>query len=75
MTPSELMDKAFRAARSMRTLLDDGDLEGATNRAYYAMFHAARAALSVKGIDTDDKKHGSIVGLFGQQFVKDGTLP
>ena len=37
--------KAHRALASARLLFDDGDMEGACNRAYYAMFDAARAAL------------------------------
>lgn len=39
------MQKADRALASARLLLDAGDTEGACNRAYYAMFDAARAAL------------------------------
>jgi uncharacterized protein (UPF0332 family) len=75
MTAAEFMEKAHRAVRSARKLLGDGDLDGATNRAYYAMFHAARAALCQRGIETDDKKHGTIIGLFGQHLVKEGPLP
>ena len=45
MTPQELMAKADRALASAKLLLDSGDVDGACNRAYYAMFDAARAAL------------------------------
>jgi uncharacterized protein (UPF0332 family) len=41
-----LMQKAARALDSARLLLDAGDTDGACNRAYYAMFDAARAALA-----------------------------
>jgi uncharacterized protein (UPF0332 family) len=40
------MQKAARALDSARLLLDAGDTDGACNRAYYAMFDAARAALA-----------------------------
>jgi uncharacterized protein (UPF0332 family) len=40
-----LMMKAETALSSARALLDIGDVDGAVNRAYYAMFDAARAAL------------------------------
>ena len=40
-----LMAKARTACASARTLLDRQDTDGACNRAYYAMFDAARAAL------------------------------
>ena len=45
LTPSGLMAKASRACVSARLLLDAGDVDGACNRAYYAMFDAACAAL------------------------------
>ena len=45
MTAKELLDKAERALASAQVLLDIGDVDGACNRAYYAMFDAARAAL------------------------------
>jgi uncharacterized protein (UPF0332 family) len=35
------MSKAARAVASARLLLDHGDVDGACNRAYYAMFDAA----------------------------------
>ena len=45
MKPLELMAKARRAQVSAQRLLEDNDSDGACNRAYYAMFDAARAAL------------------------------
>lgn len=40
-----LLAKADRACKSARALLELGDVDGACNRAYYAMFDSARAAL------------------------------
>jgi hypothetical protein len=37
--------EAESALRSAKILLDAGDIEGACNRAYYAMYDAAHAAL------------------------------
>ena len=45
MNALELMTKARRAVASAYKLLEDSDCDGACNRAYYAMFDAARAAL------------------------------
>lgn len=42
----EIMHKAEKALASARILLDANDSDGATNRAYYAMFDATIAALS-----------------------------
>lgn len=46
------MTKASRAIASAKLLLADGDLDGACNRAYYAMFDAARAALIWSGAES-----------------------
>jgi uncharacterized protein (UPF0332 family) len=45
------------------------------NRAYYAMFYAARAALEHRGIEITSSKHGTLVRRFGQHLVKPGLLP
>lgn len=45
MTIDQLLIKASQAATSARLLLAAGDTVGACDRAYYAMFDAARAAL------------------------------
>ncbi len=49
MSPSAYLAKAERALASARLLLADDDREGACNRAYYAMFDAAHAALLHQG--------------------------
>ena len=56
MTPNQLMGKAARAVASARLLLSDGDVDGACNRAYYAMFDAARAALLVLELTLDQTR-------------------
>ncbi|MDR1661341.1 MAG: HEPN domain-containing protein [Azoarcus sp.] len=40
-----MMAKAVQALASAKALLDTGDADDACNRAYYAMFDAARAVL------------------------------
>jgi len=70
-----LLAQARQAARSARTLLSSGDPDGAVNRAYYAMFYAAQAALEHRGIEVTSSKHGTLVGRFGEHLVKPGLLP
>ena len=41
----------------------------AISEAYYAMFHAAKALLALRGIYP--KTHAGVVSQFGLQFVKD----
>jgi uncharacterized protein (UPF0332 family) len=69
-----LMAKARESLASAKADLAAGRLNGASSRAYYAMFHAARAALEMRGIATGGQRHGAIIGRFGRTFVKDGPL-
>ena len=53
-------------------------MDGACNRAYYAMFDAARAALLVEcgSIDTAGiKTHSGLISAFGLHLVKTGRVP
>ena len=77
-TASTLMAKAVQASASARVLLDLGDVDGACNRAYYAMFDAARAALLTLGASVPPdvgKTHSGLIAAFGLHFVKDGPFP
>ena len=75
MTAGELMAKARQAVASAKALLDFGDPDGAANRAYYAMFDAARAALIANGVEIRTSKHGTVINEFSRRFVKSGPLP
>lgn len=71
----QLLAKAEQAAESARALLERGDLDGATNRAYYAAFHAARAALThLDALPDGTKTHSTVIGLFGRHLVQAGLL-
>ena len=71
-----VMDKALKALASARILLAAGDTDGATNRAYYAMFDATIAALSWADADaTQPKTHGGLIASFGQNLVRTDKLP
>jgi uncharacterized protein (UPF0332 family) len=72
-----LMTKAERAYASARVLLSIGDVDGAANRAYYAMFDAARAALIISNEATDydiGKTHSGLISAFGNQLIKTGLV-
>ncbi|MDR2015506.1 MAG: HEPN domain-containing protein [Azoarcus sp.] len=68
------MAKAVQAAASARVLLDTGDGDGASNRAYYAMFDAARAVLLDSGFDVG-KTHRGVLNAFSDRLVKNGPVP
>lgn len=74
MKAQDLMAKAVQAAASAKLLLDAGDADGASNRAYYAMFDAARAALLASGFDMG-KTHKGVLNAFSDRLVKNGPLP
>jgi len=62
--------RAEKALHSARLLAENGELEDAVSRAYYAMFHAARALLFSKG--EKPKTHRGTISLFGEKIVKQG---
>ena len=77
MTPKDLMVKAVQAAASAKVLLDSGDADGACNRAYYAMFDAARAALLASGAQPGNeiaRTHSGLISAFSLHLVKTGRV-
>lgn len=74
MSTAEFLKKADNALASARRDFDAGDYDGAANRLYYAMFHAARAALESIGIPARGK-HATIIARFGRHFCRNGPLP
>jgi hypothetical protein len=56
-------------------LLERNDFAASVNRAYHAMFHAARGALARRSVENMSRKHGTVVGQLGRQFVAGGILP
>ncbi len=77
LTPGALMSKAVRACRSARALLELDDVDGACNRAYYAIFDAARAALLVSRAPVEPeigRTHSGLIAAFGRHLVKNGPV-
>lgn len=77
LTPGALMAKADRACSSARALLCLGDVDGACNRAYYAMFDAARAALLASNapVKADiGKTHRGLINAFSDHLIKSGPV-
>ena len=67
--------KARIAAKSAHALLAMGDTNGTVNRAYYAMFDAAKVAL--EHVDEHlpvAKTHSTIIRRFGRHVVVDNGL-
>lgn len=78
MNAQDLMTKARRALASADKLLQDGDNDGACNRAYYTMFDAARAALIASKAPVPPevaKTHSGLIAAFSLHLVKPGLFP
>ena len=78
MNAQELMTKARRAVASAHKLLQDNDIDGACNRAYYAMFDAARAALIASKAPVPPgiaKTHSGLIAAFSLHLVKPNLFP
>jgi uncharacterized protein (UPF0332 family) len=77
LSPQGLMIKAENALVSAKLFNDAGDFDGACNRAYYAMFDAAKAVLlaTVPTIDPQiGKTHNGLISAFGLHMVKTGLV-
>jgi uncharacterized protein (UPF0332 family) len=64
----KFLEKADRAIRAAEPLLDGGDAEFASGRAYYAMFYVAEALLNERG--SRFQKHSAVHAAFGEHLVK-----
>jgi len=71
-TAWRLLDKAHTAVDDAAVLLEHGSAEATVNRAYYAVFHAARAALQVE--DEAPGTHAGVLRRFGYHFVRTGRV-
>lgn len=71
-TAESEMDRARGALKAAQWLLKGEFLEDAASRAYYAVFHAARAALATQA--TAPKTHAGVMRMLGEQLVKTGHI-
>ena len=72
------MAKAHRALAGAHKLPQDNDSDGACNRAYYAMFDAARVALLASKAPLSPeiaKTHSGLSAAFSLHLVKCGLYP
>ena len=77
-TADELMIKSKRALASAKLLLVADDADGSCNRAYYAMYDSARAALIAAGFEEaaiTTKTHTGLISVFSQHLIKTKQLP
>jgi len=61
------MEKSKEDLKTARINLQEDMLKGASNRAYYSVFHAMRAVLALEGIDY--KKHSAVHSHFTREYL------
>ena len=64
--------RAARTLSAAEMLVREGYPEDAVARAYYAILHAAKAALSVHEIIVES--HSSVRGMFGKHLILKGVI-
>ncbi|GAB6173682.1 HEPN domain-containing protein [Paradesulfitobacterium aromaticivorans] len=65
----EKAEVTFRDGEELERL---GSYHSAINRYYYAAFHAVRALLATKSLDS--AKHSGVISYFNREFVKIGVI-
>ncbi len=66
------LQRARTSIQAAKDMLEKEYYDIAASRAYYAAFYAASALLLDSGTDTN--KHGGVIALIHQLFVKTGRL-
>lgn len=66
------MALAEQALDTAQVDLDAGDWRATINRAYYAIFYSANAALLTKGLER--RKHSGVISAFREHLVKSGLI-
>jgi uncharacterized protein (UPF0332 family) len=64
--------RATQSLRAAELLASEGFHEDAVSRAYYAILHAAKAALFVH--DVAATSHAAVRRLFGQHLINTGEI-
>lgn len=67
------LDKAFECLADASVLLEKSRFTASVSRSYYAMFHAAQAALLTRGIEA--YTHTGVNVQFQKVFIKSGNFP
>ncbi len=64
------MERAYETIESARILFENGKYNASTSQAYYSMFYASKALLSLKGDLSEDTQR--VVSELGLKFVNEG---
>lgn len=68
----DLLRKSAQSRDAALLLLNDGYVDFAASRAYYAMFYAIEGLLLSRNLSFS--KHSAVISAFGKEFIKTGLL-
>lgn len=66
------LDRARKALLAAKTLMENQLYEDCVSRSYYAVLHAAKAALATK--DIEPVSHNAVKRMFGLHLIKTGEV-
>lgn len=66
------LEKAVVCLNDAKLLLETDSFMAASNRAYYAIFHSARAVMAIDG--EDRKRHSGVISYFHERYIKSGIF-
>ena len=66
------LEHAAECLEEAESLLSAEQYRGASNRSYYAVFHAIRAVLALDGIDR--KRHSGVISEFRRLYIRTGVF-
>ncbi len=69
---SALLEKANLSIQAAKKMLQDGYLDFAASRAYYAMFYVAEALLLEDGLSYNS--HSAVISAYGKEFARTGRM-
>lgn len=61
------LEQAKENLEEAEVLYEINKFKGASNRAYYSIFHAIKAILALE--ETDFKKHSSVIAYFNKEYI------
>ena len=67
------LERAKQDLRDTELLYQNNSLLSANNRAYYAIFHAIQAVLSIERIDF--KRHKDVIAYFNKNYINKEIFP
>ena len=67
------LEQAKENLEEAEALMQINKFKGASNRAYYSIFHAIKSILALE--ETDFKKHSTVMAYFNKEYISKNIFP